>query len=243
MMSMPDENVLQINVAETIKTGDTMGTFQNEETTVEPQAVEDAKKLSMEEYMAHIVKIQERYVEPHNKKSRWVTPADIPRVLSEGKLLLELCNLPRGSYRSIAALAHSQIDDQDPLRFFVLPNGMVVINPVITGHTKVPVFKSEGCMTFPNEPMKTMVPRYNKVEVTFQLLAKKEGQEDPELSEPTSDTLNTNGAHIFQHEIAHLNGHQVYDEDYDPNHSVGLGNGIDLPWKAIEESELAALTK
>ena len=33
-------------------------------------------------------------------------------------------------------------------------------------------------------------------------------------------------AHVFQHEISHLNGCQIYDADFAPESCEGLGDGL-----------------
>jgi peptide deformylase len=151
-----------------------------------------------------------------------------------------MCNLPRGKYSGISALAHSQIEDKDPLRFFVFPKGLVIINPVITAHTKAPIFKTEGCMSYPDEEAKIMVPRYNKVTATYQTLARKDENSEPVLSGQITEELNGGAAHVFQHECGHLNGCNIYDKDYDPEKSIGLGDGLPIAldlWGKVEDNK------
>lgn len=195
--------------------------------------------------MLEYTRLSGRYVAPHNTKSRWVTPEDLPRVLADGKDLVAMCNLPRGKYSGISALAHSQIDDKDPLRFFVLPNGMVVINPVITNNTKAEIFKDEGCMTFPDNDIKKNVARYNKVDVTYQTLARADEKSDPTLSKPISEALSGGQSHVFQHECGHLNGCQIYDDTYEAKKSIGLGDGLPVDpsiWGEKVEEEKQTLS-
>lgn len=238
---------LEVKVHEDIITGDTMGTFSDtpkEAPVIDQSLMDEAKRLSMEDYMRKVNESMGRYVPGHNKPSRWVTIEDLPRVVAEGKVMLDLMHLPRGKYSTgVAALAHSQIEDQDPLRFFVLPNGMVVINPVVTSHSKAPVYKTEGCMSYPDEEMKTMVPRFNIIEVGFQLLEKQDESEEPKLSKMVDERLNGHASHIFQHEISHVNGHNVYDEDYSPDFCVGMGDGKEITWEAAETAALAPKTE
>lgn len=199
-----------------------------------PSAQERQEQLPKEEVekrrkiMLEYTRLSGRYCPPHNKKSRWVKPSDLPLVVADGKDLVAMCSLPRGKYSGISALAHPQIDDKNPLRFFVLPNGMVIINPVIINHTKVPVFKEEGCMSFPDNDIKKMVPRYNKVTVTYQTLTHEGEKTEPILSKPMTEGLNGGPAHVFQHECGHLNGCNIYDADYSPDKSIGLGDGLSV---------------
>ena len=174
-----------------------------------------------EEYMTKMLQLQERFVEPHSKKSRFVKRGDLPRLLSEAQIMLDLLTYPRGLYTDGKALAHPQIDTEDPLRFFVLPNGVIIVNPVIVNHTKAPVFKEEGCMSYPNEPVKTMLPRYNKIEMIYQTIVKDEKDESPRLSKAQRVDLNGESAWIAQHECGHFNGCHIYDKDFDPIKSIG----------------------
>ena len=170
------------------------------------------------------------YVKPHSIKSKWVKDSDLKKVLEDGTDMVVMCSIPRGKYRGGAALAHPQIEEKHPLRFFVLPTGMVVINPVIVNHTKSPIFKEEGCLSWPEHAVLTMVQRYNKVTATYQTL-NKEGDKPAFLSEPRTEELNGNAAHIFQHECGHLNGGCIYDEDYNPAKSIGFGDGLTVDTK------------
>lgn len=235
-----DPNVLEINVQEDVITGDVppgtpKPTLKQIEENLPQEEVEKRQKIMLE-----YTRLLSRYCEPHNIKSRWVTAADIPQVMADGKDLVAMCNLPRGKYSSIGALAHSQIEATNPLRFFVLPNGMVVINPVITSNTKVPVMKKEACMSFPDNDAILELPRYNKITVTYQTLAKLEDGSDPVLSKTITETLNGGVSHVYQHECGHLNGCNIYDADYSPEKSIGLGDGLPVDMAIWGTDEIPA---
>lgn len=231
---------LKIFVSENVKVeavgpGMQTPTAKEQEEKLPPEEVEKRQKIMLE-----YTRLLGRYCPPHNKQSRWVKPSDVLKVEADGKDLVAMCRLPRGAYGGIAALAHSQIDDKDPLRFFVLPNGMVIINPVITNHTKVPVYKEEGCMSFPDTPILSMVPRYNKVNVTYQTLAKEKDDSEPVLSKSISENVNGSIAHVFQHECGHLNGCNIYDPDFAIDKSVGFGDGKEVDpsiWEVENSTE------
>lgn len=144
-----------------------------------------------------------RYISPHTKPSRPVTEADLDRVVDEAIIMAKLCRLPRGKNKSAYAIAHAQIHE-DPLAFFVLKEGVVIINPVITRHTQAKVMRKEGCFSFPDREWIT-VERYNKCEVEFQTIG-----EDGKLTEVLHDQLNGVYAEIFQHEVDHLAGRNIY---------------------------------
>lgn len=194
-----EDNILKVNVAEEIKMED-MGLGGDKP--------EDHMAKYREETLAYL----KRYVPPHRKISRTVTEADIDRVIKDGEVMLILCSIPRGMYGNISAIAHPQIDDNDPLRFFVLSSGMIIINPIVVNHTKTPVFKSEGCCTYPEEPMNESVMRYHKIQVSHQTLIKDGKDGKIKLSEPKTVDLSGNVAQVFLHETDHLNAIYIYDE-------------------------------
>lgn len=142
-------------------------------------------------------------IKSHNKKSRKCTPADIPVITKDAKEMISLCSKPLGIKSGALAIAHCQVTDKEPLRFFVTQEGKIYINPEITSHTKVFVDSQEGCMSFPMNK-DVIVKRYNKVTVTYQEL---DGYGFTDIKE-----LNTGGkmAKVFQHEIDHFEGVNVY---------------------------------
>lgn len=220
-----EPETLSISVAEEIKTKEASpGTpasqlAKNKEENLPPEEIEKRQKIMLE-----YTRLSGRYCEPHKVKSRWVTEKDMPRVLADGKDMVAMCALPRGKYNGVSALAHSQIENKDPLRFFVLPNGQVVINAIIINHTKALVDKKEGCMSYPDKDM-VIVQRYNRVTVLYQSLEKQEGSEEPKLSKKLEENVNGGVAHVFQHELSHLNGSYIYNEDFSPESSLWFGEG------------------
>jgi len=222
-----NSNILKVSVVDEIKTKDI--TPEEIKTSVVSQKESTPKVLTEEEKIkikAEYNRLMDRYVPPHNIKSKKVTAVDIPTILTDGADLIAMCQLPRGHYKGILALAHSQINDKNPLRFFVLPSGFIIINPFIINHTQTPVFKEEGCMSYPDDQMKEMLPRYHKITVKYQTLIKKDEEKEPSLGPFTTDKLSGKMANIFQHETTHLNGYNIYDENFDPQWSIGFGDGL-----------------
>ena len=193
------------------------------------------QKKQQEQYVKEYERLLSRYAPPHNKKAKRVTEKDIKRVIKDGRDMMTMCTIPRGNYQFFDALAHTQIDDKKPLRFFVFANGFMVINPLIINHTKVAVFNNEGCMSFADEPMKTMVPRYYKITIEYQTLLQDAKTKKYKLSDFVTEELKGQQSFIFQHECAHLNGSNIYDDVSDPIHAVGLGNGILLTSKTWDK--------
>lgn len=142
-------------------------------------------------------------IDPHKNKSREVREKDISRVRTISIDMLELAKNPPSSLKRIVALAHSQVEKKDPLRFFVMDSGEIIINPQIIKHTNTTVDSEEGCLSFPNEPS-VIVQRWNKCEVNFQKI---------ESNKLVNYKENTNGqrAKMFQHEIDHFNAKYIYE--------------------------------
>lgn len=235
---MSEPETLQVFAAETIKTKEVPPGNQAPSATAE--MTEEEKRIRSEKILTETIRLTGRYVKPHKNKSQWVVPSDIPFIIAEGKDMVMMCDIPIGLHHSAYAIAHPQISI-NPLRFFMFPHGKAIINPVIVSHTKVPVYKTEGCMSYPNNKPKTMVQRFNKIDVIYQSLEIKKGEAEPSLTPPIRETLNGDMAHIFQHEISHLNGSYVYDENFTPEQAIGFGDGKPVehnPWAPREENTI-----
>lgn len=152
---------------------------------------------------------EDHLVKPHRKISRPVEQKDVERLIKDAKTMLTICRLPVGVIEGGHALAHAQIDDKDPLRFFVLKEGAIVINPVIVRHTAHGELKKEGCLTFPwkHENEWPHVERFYKVDVEYQSLTP-----EKQLTEVRVMKLKGISAEVMQHEIDHFDAKYVYDE-------------------------------
>lgn len=139
-------------------------------------------------------------VKPHRTKSRNVEPSDIERVLAEVERMREVIL----SSEACVALAHPQIEATDPLRFYVLREGDVFINPVIERHSSYVVDSMEGCMTFKGQA-EVRKNRWRKIDLSFQKI------EDGKLTERETIKLIALPSFIAQHEIDHLDATYCYD--------------------------------
>lgn len=149
------------------------------------------------------------YVRPHEKISRKVEEKDIPVIVEYAEKLQKLCHTRSGIYPSAFAIAHCQINDTDPLRFYVTWEGNIIINPVILRHTRNTVSDLEGCLSFPrNMPVK--VERWYKLELCYDTL-EKDG--DSYKLSPRVANLKGREARIAQHEQDHLDGKMIYSLD------------------------------
>ena len=143
---------------------------------------------------------------PHPRKmSRAAGAEDIDVVLADSVRLLEVCYEPIGLYSGGKAMAHVQIEGEDPLRFFVKKNGDIVINPKII--SKSDKYKHvEGCMSFPFRKSKK-VARFKIIEVEY--ILSKVG-EKININNIIKEKVAGIDAAIFQHEIGHFNLDLIY---------------------------------
>lgn len=148
-----------------------------------------------------------KYVLPHKKISRAVTQEDTDRMISDAIAMQEMCSNPPKYHSKAFAVAHSQFDDKDPLRFFVTREGEIIINPVILSHDHRPVIRKEACTTFGISIPPTDVARVRKLVVEYFVI------EDEVMKTwiKKKHTVNGQKAQIFQHEIDHMNAKYIYD--------------------------------
>lgn len=142
-----------------------------------------------------------------DKQSRSVMAKDIKKVRKLIPEMHKLCHEPLGFHTNGAyAIAHCQVDQEDPLRFFVLVDGTAVLNPTINKHLGETVRHAEGCMSDAHVSHLASIPRYKKLIVSFTGLE----DADAEMEEVDHLTITGNLAFIFQHEVDHMNGKHVY---------------------------------
>lgn len=170
-----------------------------------PTAVETINEEKVSVQPEDITKL---YVAPHNKPSRLVTEADIERVIADAEKMHKLCHTPHGIYPAALAIAHTQIDDKDPLAFFVVPNGDIIVNPRIIRHTDHLKEDIEGCLSYPDK-MLIRLGRWYKIEAEFYTISA-----DKHIIGPTLAKLKGMEARMFQHEFSHILGINIYDDNY-----------------------------
>jgi len=141
-------------------------------------------------------------IAPHQIKSRKCTEADIDRIKKDAREMISLCHQKHGMYPGGEAVAHSQITNEDPLRFFVTKAGDIIINPRIINHGEAVANSPEGCLSMTHMPPRLM-KRWKKCTVRFQVI---DGSKFKDVEEEVSGHL----ANIFQHEIQHFFGKYVY---------------------------------
>lgn len=149
-----------------------------------------------------------RMVESHDKVSREVTKEDIPRVVDEAKVLYNLCFTVNKGYQGGYALAHPQIDDKDPLRFFVTHKKEIIINPKMVRHTRHAVDSKEGCLSFPHLTPK-IIDRYHRSEFEYQGIK----DDVSDLTPIALAELSGRESFVWQHETDHLDAKYIYAHD------------------------------
>jgi len=142
---------------------------------------------------------------PHKKVSREVTKKDVKRVIKDAHDMYNICYTKVGIYNGFLGIAHPQITNKKPLRFFVTKDAQLIVNPKIIRHTKVTVDSPEGCATF-NKLKPVIVQRWNKCDVEYQTIEKGDI-----LSRVIFVRLSGIEAKVFQHEIQHLDGSYIFD--------------------------------
>lgn len=156
-------------------------------------------------------------IAPHKNVSRLVTEEDLDRVYQESEKMFPLLNTKIGLYNGFYAIAHPQVEEDRPLRFFIVnPKAMeffkyqsiVIINPVILRHTNSTIESEEGCLTFAKYPP-AKVQRWNKCEAEFSPLMFDENKK-PYIGKRIKLSLNGIVSKIFQHEIDHLDAIYIY---------------------------------
>lgn len=162
-----------------------------------------------------------KIVLPHDKISRLVTDQDVERVYNDAEKITGLLNASVGMYKRFYAIAHAQVETEDPLRFFVINPAtdlfrswreIVVINPVMIRHTDLMCSSEEACASFASMPM-TSVKRWTKCEVEFsplQFVQGEDGKNKPVIGRRISINMSGKLAKVFQHEMDHLDAKYIY---------------------------------
>lgn len=146
-----------------------------------------------------------------DKKSRKVLEKDIAEIRKLIPEIHAMCHVPIGFHgKGAMAISHCQVDQKDPMRFFVLVDGSTVINPTIKKCVGKIVRHDEGCMSYVDTTHLIGVDRYKKIIVSFTGLA----NADSELEEAECLPLTGDLAYIFQHEVDHMNGKHIYDKQH-----------------------------
>lgn len=144
---------------------------------------------------------------PHpHKKSRNAERGDQEVIEEHAKDLFRICFERIGIHSGALAMAHSQIEGNDPLRFFVTKDGLIIINPVITS-SRQKYTHHEGCMSFPNEK-DVLVSRFNLIDVEY--ISGRVGCTVDLSNKVAKNNVSGLEAAIFQHEIEHFDVNLIF---------------------------------
>lgn len=166
----------------------------------ESEEIKDTDRVPVNKYL----------IDPIDKKSRPVedTKNDMMLIEIDGYYMYKSLSEPHGFHiRGAYAIAHSQVNSSDPLRFFVTREE-IIVNPKIIRHTNYKHRKTEGCMSFPFTESLAPTQRYNKMTVEYQTVEERGGE--MHLSEIKTRELHGLEAQIWQHEIDHFNCKYIY---------------------------------
>lgn len=154
--------------------------------------------------MLKIVKLQYKVANP-------VTSLEDLKDVEEMKKLID-GGFSRGNYPTAFALSHCEVCE-DPKNYFVVNQKLVdekvfksrvVVNPMILEKDeKVMVSLLEACMSVPFRRPKR-VERYLKIKVKYQTI------EGDKLSADIVEEVDGVKSHIFQHQIEHNLGKNIY---------------------------------
>lgn len=158
----------------------------------------------------HESDILKKIVEPHKTKSRKVVEKDIETIVKDTVLLHKLCLGDSDQYIWAYAMHHSQINNKNPLNFFVGVDREIVINPVVTKHSSYTKDSKEACMSFRGmEPV--IIQRYQKMEVEYQsIMVDPDNKDKFKLSSIIKESVSGKRAAIFQHEMDHADAKFIY---------------------------------
>jgi len=189
----PEERAAQAKIQESVVLTHTEG----------PETVIDISKKETESVLS-------RMVAPHSVVSREVTEDDIDRVIKEAQVMHQLCFTPNGNYQAAYAVHHAQIDDKDPLNFFVTGGRNIIINPKIIRHSSYMVDSDEGCITYPHVP-EIRIQRYRKLDVEYRtIMTDPENPDKFKMSDIIEERLTGRPSFVFQHEFDHGSAKYIY---------------------------------
>lgn len=113
------------------------------------------------------------------------------------------CRQQVGRMNVIIALAHCQVEQSDPLTFFVFRDGVTVVNPEILEVMEMTKFMhQEGCVSYAYRAEKK-TKRYQSIYVKYTMI---QASEIKEITEWVHDLT----ACVFQHEIDHFRNKYIY---------------------------------
>lgn len=178
-------------------------------------------------------------IPPHKIPARNCTTGDFVRILKEAEEMQAMMMsgqvfFPKSKNTGCLALAHPQVCNNDPLNFFAVNfimkplidefgrdivkdkiiNSGIIINPKILSKDKSSRKMSrEGCLSFPYRDA-ILVKRFTKILVDYTIL---EGFDEKsnkwKLYHVEGRELNDIAAVVFQHEMQHMHGQNIFNNN------------------------------
>jgi peptide deformylase len=159
---------------------------------------------------------------PHDKVAIKIEYPLAEEIIKEAKEILDAIKsreifTPGSKWNDCYAVAQPQISKK-PLRYFVINperietvkdfEGTIIINPKLISKDRLTrtMFK-EGCLSFPFRPVKK-TKRFLTIEVEYDII---NNNYSPILTKKIKKQLTGLTACIFQHELQHLNGKNIYN--------------------------------
>lgn len=120
------------------------------------------------------------------------------------KEMAETCRTPRNG-RIGVAIAHCQVEKDNPLTFYVFANGDTIVNPeIISVKEKTWTMHTEGCLSFHNSP-DVSVPRYRIIKAKYTLV-------NNAGIRVVEKNISDMTAYVMQHEMDHFKLIYIYDK-------------------------------
>lgn len=136
----------------------------------------------------------------HRKASRKVEAKDMQKVLQ----IAEDMRAWMMQRHSCSGLAHCQVDETDPMAFFITENELI-INPHIIWHSPGMIESKEGCMTYPDREWINH-SRHKSIIIGYEIFKNKKFiKKDKQVM--GFDAI------VYQHEIDHINAKYCYDNE------------------------------
>lgn len=144
---------------------------------------------------------------------------DLPRVLCDSlKIKWAMFKPLPGKWPNASSISHCQIEEKDPLRFFVLGNGWhlfenrpvrlsryfgfpwvrTIMNPEIIGHGQALFHNREGCFSYQDKTRK--IKRFETIWLRFWTFLG-----------PRTKKLQMYRAAMVQHELDHMDSISIHD--------------------------------
>jgi len=164
-------------------------------------------------------------------KNKINTPCEVVSIKEGEEIGVKLLHELRNSKNGIG-LAANQIGINKRVCVVNVKEPLVLINPKIVEHSKKQFVFPEGCLSFPNDKIKTL--RYESI-----IVEADNHKSRLSFSANSEDINDAFECVCVQHEIDHLDGITMFDREFK---SEPLVRGVNAP-KKIGRNEKVTITK